>query len=512
MSRTENVIKNIKFTFLFQILSIGAAFLSRKVFVMVLSKEYLGLEGTFSNILSMISLAELGIGSAITYSMYKPIATNNQDQILALLRLYKEIYLIIGLFTAVVGFVFAPFLPKIIRGVSEIQDVKYIFLLYVINASLSYFYGYKQALIVAYQHRYITSVCKYGIKIILLFMQAVFLWYTKNYIIYIWLQICATLIENVILSFVANRMFPYIQDKGKKVLESETKKEIIRNTKAMLMHKIGGVVVAGTDNLLMAAFVGVTAVGFYSNYLMVVNGLNSIYTQFFRSLVASVGNLRATKETKYVLSVFQKVNFACGWLYGFSAICLFILLNPFLMIWVGKEYLLSQEVVFIIAANFYISGMRQSLLAFVDACGLYWHGRYKPLLESCVNLICSIVFARLWGIAGVLLGTLLSSVVVCLSIEPRILFKYGLNESARSYFTNYLVNTVCTFLIGLFVWYVCDKMHGIGIVSFCIKSIECLVLANAGYLMIYARKEEFLFFIRTMSKRFTSFFAKEKKT
>ena len=279
---------------------------------------------------------------------------------------------------------------------------------------------FQQTLIIADQHQYITSVYRYTMEIALRLAQMVFLQYTRNYFAYLGLQTAAILMQNLLLSRRADRLYPYINKLRPKRLDAETKNEIVRNTKAMITHRIGGIVVFGTDNLLISSFVGVVAVGLYSNYLLVTNGLTSVYSQFFRSLTASVGNLGATADAGRAAPVFWKVNFAGGWLYGFSAVCLVVLFNPFISLWVGKEYLFSQAIVILIALNFYVSGMRQSVLTFRDAYGLYWYDRYKPIAESVINLAVSILLAIPFGVAGILAGTFVSTMTTCFWIAAGI--------------------------------------------------------------------------------------------
>lgn len=495
MSRTKKSLKNIEFSLIFQSFSTLTSFLTRRVFIQMLTKEYLGLDGTFSNILSMLSLAELGVGSAITYSLYKPLAEQDQEQIAALMALFRRVYRTIGLVVAAAGLALTPFLPQIIHNLPDIPKINLIYALFVFNTSLSYFYVYKQTLLIADQQQYIVTTVHYVSKIILSLTQMLFLWLTRNYFVFLGLQIGVTLLENLLLSRRADRLYPYINELRPKGLDAKTKNEIVRNTRAMITHKVGGVVVFGTDNLLISYFVGVVAVGLYSNYLMVTNGLSTVYGQLFNSLVASVGNLGATEDAGRALPVFWKINFAGTWLYGFSAVCLVVLLNPFISLWVGEEYLFSQGIVILIALNFYVMGMRQSVLAFRNAYGLYWYDRYKPVAESVVNLVVSILLAIPFGVAGILAGTFISTMTTCFWIEPVVLFRYGMHTSVKRYFREYILNTAVTLLTTVVVWFVCAALPGTGVMLFVGKMAVCAVAGNLGYLLTYCRREEFRYFV-----------------
>lgn len=487
----------------FQAIRIFVTFLTRKVFILVLTQEYLGLNGTFSSILSMLSLAELGIGSAITYSLYRPLAEQDQKQIAARMALFRRVYWTIGLVTILLGGALTPFLPVLIQNLPDIPHIDLIYLLFVLNTALSYLFSYKQSLIIADQRQYITTSCHVLLNILLQVAQALFLWLTRNYFVYLGLQIGTTLLENLILGHIANRLFPYLNVYQNEPVEVEAKKEIIKNTKAMLAHRVGGIVVFGTDNLLISYFFGMVSVGSYSNYQMITGALTSIYSQLFSALMASVGNLGVTAGPKQVLGVFEKVNFAGSWLYGFSTVCLTILLNPFIELWVGESYLFDQRIVCLIALNFYLYGMRQAVLIFRDAEGLYWYDRYKPITEAAINLVVSIALAAPLGVAGIFVGTAVSTITTCFWIEPIVLFKYGFHSSVRPYFLSYIVNTLITLLTTVVVWCICEMLPGIGLPLFMAKMAICAVVGNLSYLVVYVRRDEFRYFVELFSILFS---------
>lgn len=495
MSRTENAFRNVKYSLLFQILKLIITFFTRKMFVLVLTQEYLGLNGTFSNILSMLSLAELGIGSAITYSLYKPLADGDEKQIAARMNLFRRAYWTIGLTVALLGGGLMPFLPVLIRDLPAIPHINLIYLMFVLNTALSYFFSYKQSLIIADQRQYIITVCHLTLNVLLQLVQVLFLWVTKEYFIYLELQIGTTLLENLILSHIANQLYPYINTNQHEKIDPDAKAEIIKNTKAMIIHKVAGVVVFGTDNLLISYFIGVVAVGLYSNYLMITGALTGIYGQFFSTLTAGVGNLGATADSKQVLTVFRRLNFAGNWLYGFSAVCLAVLLNPFIELWLGADYLFSQDIVCLIALNFYVTGMRQATLTFRDAEGLYWYDRHKAVAESIINLAISAILAVPFGVAGIFIGTFVSTMTTCFWVEPVVLFKYGLHTSVKPFFKDYAVHTAITLLTFVAAWNLCEMLPGTGLPLFIGKIVVCAVGGNVGFFLAYRHRDEFRYFV-----------------
>lgn len=499
MSRTTKSLQNIKVILLLQTVSSAASFFTRRVFVQMLSQEYLGLNGTFSNILAMLSLAEMGIGSVFTYNLYKPLAEQDKGQIAALMVLFRRTYRTIGLVIAALGCALTPFLPVLIRDMPDIPHIYLIYLMFVLDTSLSYFYVYKQLLIIADQRRYIVSTCSVILNMLLQLGQIFSLRLTGNYFAYLGLQVGKTLLTNIILSRIADRLYPYLKIKKTATLSQDTKQEIIKNTKARILHKIGSVVVFGTDNMLISYFVGVISVGLYSNYLMVSQTLAAVYGQLFEALTASIGNLGATSRREHTLPVFWQLNFVVNWLYGFSAVCLFILFNPFISIWLGDGYLFSQEIVFLIALNFYVTGMRQAVQTFRDAYGLFWHDRYKPIAESVINLVVSAVLAIPFGTAGILLGTFVSTMTVCFWVEPLVLFRHGFRAPVWPYFREYALNTLLTLVTGAAAWWVCKALPGEGLLLFLAKMAVCATGGNLFYLLVYHRREEFRYFVELFS-------------
>ena len=513
MSRTNNSLKNIRYAALFKLAVVLVNFISRRVFVTILSDAYLGLNGTFANILSMLSLAELGVGTAITYSMYKPLAEQDEDQLLGLMALYRRFYWIIGIVIAVIGAGLTPFLPKLIHdhAALNVPHIQLIYLLFVFDSALSYFFVYKQSIITADQKQYIVTFYQNIILILSVVAQIIFLLLTKNYFVFLGIKIAGTLLTNLLLARKANKLYPYLTQRRKVGLPAETRTTISKNIRATLMHKIGAVVVFETDNFLIMYFIGAIAVGFYSNYLMITQGLMNVFTMVFRSMTASVGNLCAEEDKSHAREVFWKLDFFTRWLYGFSAVCLMVLLNHFIgSVWLHQEkYLFSLSIVLLICLNFYLTGMRQGVLTFRDAMGLYWYDRHKPIAESLINLGVSIALAKPLGIAGIFIGTFVSSITTCCWIEPYILFKHGFRSSSKPYFLKYAIHTLVTAVIGYATWSLCALLPSSGFMPFIGKLFICAVVPNLGYFLVYGRTEEFRYAMELLRSRVNRILKKE---
>ena len=440
--RTVSSIKNLIFAFGGQFLGIIISFIARIIFLQVLNSEYLGINGLFTNILTILSLAELGIGTAMNFSLYKPLAEQNKEKIKSLMYLYKKAYIIIGIIILVVGIAISPLLPFFINEMPDIpENIYFIYILFVINTGISYFFSYKRALIVSDQKRYIATIYRYGFYFLLNVAQIICLLITRNYILFLVLQIIFTLLENIFVSIKANKMYPYLKEKNIDKLLKEETKEIKKNVFAMFFHKVGEIVVKSTDNIIISKFVSLSAVGLYSNYYLITNALNMIIGQVFTSIVASIGNLGATENKEKLKNIFNKVFFLNFWIFGFSAICLYILFNDFISLWLGAEYLLPESVMLVIVVSFCIEGMRKSVLDFRDALGIFWYDRYKPIFEVIINLIASIILVQKIGLAGVFVGTIISTLTTSFWVEPYVLYKYGFKMKLRDYFKQYLKYT-----------------------------------------------------------------------
>lgn len=500
MSRSKKSIKNLIFAIIGQGLGLLISFVARIIFIRVLGSDYLGLNGLFTNILTVLSLAELGVGEAITYSLYKPLAQKDTYKCQMLMELYKKIYIVIGIFVFVVGVAITPLLPIFIKDMPDISNINLIYILFVINTSISYFFSYKRNLIIADQNRYIATLYRYSFYFLLNVVQIVYLLIAKEYIGFLILQIISTFLENVLISVKADRMYPFLKNDRHIKLDSETKKEITKNTRAMMMHKIGTVIVNSTDNILLSSFVGLNAVGIYSNYYLVINALHTVLGQIFSSITASVGNLCASEGKEKQYDIFEKIYFIDFWIYSFSAICIFCLLNSFIKWWIGSEYLFTMDIVIVLVINYYITGMRKSVLTFREAAGLFYKDRWKPVFESIVNLVVSILLALKCGTLGVFLGTFISSVSVCVWVEPYILYKYGFKRKLREYFSEYFKYLFITIILAIICYALCSLIKLSGILEIMTKLMVCIIIPNLVLFLIYKRDEKFVYLIDLIKK------------
>ena len=425
--------------------------LNRFVFVRTLSAEYLGVSGLFTNILSMLALAELGVGSAMTFSLYVPLVQQDIEKIKSLMRLYRNAYRGIGCIVLGLGLLFLPVYPYFISRKPDVDNLNLIYFLYVLNSSVSYFYSYKRSLIISDQKKYIDSIVYYSRQAAMNVLQIAVLFLTHNFILYLICQFICQFIENFVISKIADKMYPYLKEKDVKPLASEDIQVIRKNVGALVFHKIGGMVVNGTSSILISKFISLTVTGIYSNYLLISNALNLIVGQAFTAITGSVGNLEASENPDRILSVFHKIYFFNFYLIAFCTICLICLFQSFILLWVGESYLLDNLTVIVFVINFYINGMRKAILTFRDASASYYYDRYKPIVESIVNLVLSIIFINQWGLVGLLLATTISTLSTCSWVEPFVLYRHVFFEKFRDFikrFFTYVAIVMVDTIIG----------------------------------------------------------------
>ena len=493
MDRAEPIKKNLICAVAGELLLAALKFLSRRVFVLLLGREYLGLNGLFTDVLSMLSLAELGFSVSITYSLYRPVAQGDTETIKSLIRLYRRVYRAVGLTVLTLGLCLTPFLSFFMKEIpKDIPHIPLIYVLNLVNASISYFFSYKSTRLFVHQQKYVETAIRAAVSLAAVGAQIGVLLLTRNYLYYLFLAIAATVVQNAAVSLQADRLYPYLREKDIRPLPEEALGEIRRNVRAMLLHRIGAVAVFNTDNLLISKFAGVASAGLYSNYTMIRGFLNILVSALFDAITPALGNLTATEPEESKRTACRRLSFFSAWLFGWMSICLFCLYDPFIDLWLGEGYLLSKPAVLLIAVNFYVNGMRTPVNNTKSVLGLFWDDRYKSIVEAACNLAVSVLLARRWGVEGIMAGTLVSTLAFPFWCEPLVLYRRGLRVPAGEYFRGYLIRLAVTGAAGTLTYLLCG-MTGSGWTGFLGKGLLCAAAPNAVYLAAYRKTEEFRF-------------------
>ena len=401
-SRTENSIINSAMSIVTQVLTVVLNFAVKTVFIKMLNDEYLGVNGLFTNIITMLSLADLGIGIAIPYSLYKPLAKKDEHKINVLMNFYKKVYTIIGIAVLLIGLSLTPFLGLIIKDIPKnVPHLSLIYILFVIHSASSYFFVYKKFLIDSDQKGYITSRIIFTFSTLLSIIQIILLVTTKNYILFLLSSIILVIIQNIYISSKANKLYPFIKNKTDEKLEKEDMEGIKKNVSSLFIYKVGTVIMNGTDNIIISKFIGLIIVGFYSNNVLIINSITNVLNQIINAITSSIGNLVVTTNKKRSKEVYDNLNFANFWLYALFGVCIIVLINPFINIWIGKKYVMGFSIVFLLVLNFYVLGMQSVTNSFRNAYGLFWIAKYRPIIMVIINIVISVVLVQFIGIAGV---------------------------------------------------------------------------------------------------------------
>lgn len=490
-SRSENIAKNIIGGVGGQIFTSILMFVCRTYFIKLLGATYLGVNGLFSNILSMLSLAELGIGPAIVFSMYKPIAENDEVHIAKLMNFYKDAYRIVGITVALVGAALVPFLDVLIKDTSGVENLRLIFALILSNTVISYFYAYKGSMLNADQKGYVTVIIRNIFSVVQNVAQILILILTHNFILYLIVQIVTTFFANFIQAKYVDKKYPFLVKYKKDKIEQAERRDIMKRVQGMMMHKIGGFVLNSTDNLVISKFVGLVAVGIYSNYYMVINLVKTYVGFFTHGLSASVGNLIASESEQRSYDVFKSVFFVYFWIFAFCFISFWVIFQPFIGVWIGDSLRLDRMTLFIVLLNFYLSGVQECVNTFTNATGLFWEVRHKPIIECVVNLGVSIILAQRFGIVGVFLGTLASYLSV-FWVNPIVIFKKQFKRSSAMYFVRMAAYSALAVGIALGLGWGCDIISSAAtILNVVFRCLMCVIVPNVIFILLFHRTKEF---------------------
>ncbi|WP_195466609.1 lipopolysaccharide biosynthesis protein [Clostridium perfringens] len=498
--RTKNSIINIYVGILTQIIMVALGFISRKVFIDNLGTNYLGVNGLLTSLLTMLGLVEGGIGTSIVYNLYKPLAEKDEPRIIALVQLYKKIYFVLAIIIFILGTIMYIFLGDLIKGNTGIKFIGVVYFIFVVKNVISYLNAHKWSLINADQKGYVIAKYNLIFNIITTISKIVILYITKNYILYLLIDLFIFFMQNIYNGKIVNEKYPYIMTKNKYSVDIDTKNNLIMNVKALFLHNIGGYCVFGTDNLLISAFISVKAVGLYSNYTMIIGQLSDLLTPVLKGIGDSVGHLIATEDKNKSYEIFNITYFINFWIYSFSVIFLYNLLEPFINWWLGSGLLLDKTTFVVILVNFYLSGLRLSVLSFKSRAGIFTNDKYVPLIESILNLGSSIILVKYFGLAGIFMGTAISTISLPLWIQSKLVYNKIFNKSVFVYFKRYILYVLLTLGVGFITTYTCNSLVSFnGFLALILKGIICVIIPNLIYILIFYKTEEFKYILNIVN-------------
>lgn len=492
--RTKHSIINISVGLGNQLIITLLSFFSRTVFIQTLGIEYLGVNGLFTNILAMLSLAEAGIGSSIIYNLYKPVAEQDKEKILMLMKLYKKAYLVIALIVLLLGLSVMPFLNHIVKD-TRVEHLHLIYLVFLINTVTPYFFQHKSSFLNVSQKGYIITGVFSVSSILSMCLKIAILYATQNYILYLIIDSFITIANSVILSFIVDRMYPFLKEKVTAALDAATKSNIIKNVKAIVLQNVGTYLIFGTDNIIISTYVSIAAVGLYSNYNMLIDICRTFINQVFNNIYHSVGNLVAKESKDKIYSVYKVTLFLNFWLYSFCSICLYILIEPFITLWLGPQFLMEPIVLIVLAVTFYERGMRNSISTVKTTAGIFHEDRYVPLVQAAINLVFSIVLVQHIGIVGVFLGTLISALAMPFWTTPYLVYKHVFQKPLRHYYTRYLYYAAVAAGACIGTSVLCSLIPAVTVWGLAGRGLVALVVPNVVYAVLFYKTDEFKYLL-----------------
>ena len=417
------------------------------------------------------------------------------------MNFYKKAYHIIALVVFIIGISIIPFLSYFIGETIVDININLVYLLFIIDIVCSYLLTYKRSLLYADQKNYIINIIHMIYLVTLNISQLLLLYITKNYYLYLGIKIILRIIENVVITIIVNKKYSYLKEKNIKKLDKKIEKDIFQKVKALFFHKIGSFIVLGTDNLIISRYLGIITVGLYSNYYMIINALNTLFSQALTALTPSVGNLLVEKKTKKNFEVFRKVRFINFWIATFTSVALLIIMNSFITIWIGEAYLLSNLVLITLVINFFMTMMRNSYSTFKEAAGIFHEDRYVPIIESFVNIVASIILLKYFGLAGVFMGTIISGLILWCYSYPRFVYK---KLFCRSYLS-YIKETISYIILFILILIISYKISNIYTfyniwVQLLYNIIVSLIIPNIILLIIFYKNDNLKYYYRLFKK------------
>lgn len=480
-----------------QCLVIVLKFITRTVFVYTLGKAYLGINGLFADILTMLSLTDLGMDAAMNYRLYKPLAEKDEKRVRILMKFYKQAYRVVGIAILLMGITLIPFLRFLIKDYDSLEvlgiNAILIFCLYLLQSVSSYlFFAYKSAVVRADQREYILNAMECIITLVTNIVQIVVLIVWKNFVVYTSIVILFTIIKNLGDAVIANKIYPAFFTKEEDSLDKEEIALLLKDCGALFVYRVNGVVLSATDNLVLSKFIGLVMVGMYSNYLMIFTTIQNLLNRIYQSCRASLGNLFATSDVSKNYFFFEIMNFITVLLYGTAGIGVVVLSNEFIELWLGQDFLIPQPFPILLGLEVLLAGARMHLGQIRNITGAFRQAWYRPIIGAVMNFVVSVMLVQKMGIYGVLIGTIVADIMTVLTVEPFIIYRISFNnyKPVRCYYQKNILYLMVLICVGILDYYICSTLLvNKGIVSLIFHIFICAISVPAVCLGIYCRTE-----------------------
>lgn len=505
MSRLEKSLKNITLSFGNTLIASLMGFLSRTVFIYVLGSEYLGLSGLLNNVLGFLTISELGIATAIGFSLYRPLAEHDYKTVSAIMSTYRKAYRIIAVIVFVSGLGLFYTLDFFIPPEQQPAGTNIAYFSFLFNTVIGYLLSYKTTLISSDNQAYRLTIINVSVNITQTVLQIIALLTIRSYVAYLVAQIICSVAGMVISNRYITKKYREVDFYTKDSLEPDTKKQISRNVGGLVIAKIGDYLVNSTDNLIITKLVSLAATGIYSNYLMIRNMVNGFIATAFAGITASMGNIVAVESKEKKLEIFDGLMFVSFFIYSFEAVCFLCLFNFFIGdIWLSKEFVFPMVTVAIIVINNYLTGLRMPLITMKSAAGTYMEDAWIPFAFAAINLITSIILVKYMGVAGVFLGTIVGSLLTADWYRPVIIYRKVFEKPVWGYYKKYLLYVFLGFAYMAVAYWICSLIHTkFALLTLILKGIIASVIPIGMNILLFYNTKEFIQ-IQSMIQRIIS--------
>lgn len=469
-------------------------FISRIIFIQYLSDEYLEISSLFTNILSILSMAELGIGAAIGFSLYEPLSEKDTEKIKSIMHFLRKSYFVIGFAVMGAGICLLPFLPWLLRGTTDLVNLNIIYILYVLQSASSYwFWAYKSILLQADQKLYLIKFYQVISNVVTMVIQLITLAVFRDFLLYSVIGLMANVLTNIFVSVTVDKMYPYMGERSIVPLNRSEKKNIFKDVFGMSLFKINTAIVNSADNILISAFIHVRTVALYGNYQTVILGISQVAMQLFGGITATIGNLFVEDSKEKSEFVFRCIQLLCYWIYSFIGIGILIFINPVIQIFFGKERMFTADLVLLQVIYFVMNGFQRTSFIYRDACGLFWKGKLRPVATAVLNVVISIILVRRIGLAGVILGTVLSWLFTTWWYDPVLIYRSVFEMSPMRYFLGYGKAVLVTLVTGVMTVWLARLIPFEGVGKLVLQVFLVVLIPNLGYFLVYCKTEEFCY-------------------
>ncbi len=492
LERTANTKRNIFIGEIDKFVGILLPFIVRTMIIHLMAAEYLGLMSLFYSIVQMLNLVELGFGTAIIYSLYKPIAEDDKKKINALLFFYSKVYKVVGVIVCVVGLGIMFFLPKLIKGtIPKDTNIYLLYFIFLFNTCINFFlFPNKKALMTAYQRddligkmHIISQLAMYALQILSVYL-------ARNFYLYALTIPLSTTAYNILCAYQCNKNYPDYHEEGE--LEKEEYKEIKKQVLGLMVRKIASLSRNAFDSIFVSAFLGLSITAMYGNYYYIMDAIIMILAVVKTSMAGGVGNSIALESVNKNLKDMKSINFLYMWIGGWCTIFLMCLYQPFIQIWVGKEMMFSNEIAILFAVYFYVLKMADIRTLYSESVGVWWQARYLSVAEAVANLVMNYLFIKSMGVYGIILATLISYFVFNFIGGAIILFKhYFTGGGFVEYLLLNLKYIIITGIIAVVTYSLTSLLHLNGWLELIAKGVICVVVPGILYFIIYFKTKEF---------------------